>query len=51
MNVRRSVLAVAMAFGAVLLAASPALAQFGSDPDEPFVVLTGVARGPDGFAP
>ena len=48
MNVRRSVLAVAMAFGAVLLAASPALAQFGSDPDEPFVVLTGVLEVPTG---
>ncbi len=48
MNVRRSVLAVAMAIGAVLVAASPALAQFGSDPDEPFVVLTGALVVPDG---
>jgi hypothetical protein len=48
MNVRRSVLAVAMAIGAVLVAASPALAQFGSDPDEPFVVLTGALVVPTG---
>ena len=48
MNVRRSVLAVAMAIGAVLVAASPALAQFGSDPDEPFVVLTGALVVPNG---
>lgn len=48
MNVRRSVLAVATAIGAVLVAASPALAQFGSDPDEPFVVLTGVLEVPTG---
>ena len=48
MNVRRSVLAVAMAIGVVLVAASPALAQFGSDPDEPFVVLTGALVVPTG---
>ena len=48
MNVRRSVLALAMAIGAVLIAASPALAEFGSDPDEPFVVLTGALVVPTG---
>jgi uncharacterized Zn-binding protein involved in type VI secretion len=41
MKVRRSMVALAMAVGAVLVAATPALAQFGGDPDEPFVVLTG----------
>ncbi len=50
MNVRRSVLAVAMAIGVVLVAASPALAQFGSDPNEPFVVLTGALVVPTGTA-
>jgi hypothetical protein len=47
MNVRRSVLAVAIAIGVVLVAASPALAEFGSDPDEPFVVLTGALVVPN----
>ena len=50
MNVRRSVLAVTMAIGAVLVAASPALAQFGSDADEPFVVFTGALVVPTGTA-
>ena len=40
MNVRRSMLALVVAVGAVLIAASPAFADFGSGPDEPFVVLT-----------
>ena len=31
----------------VLVAASPALAEFGSDPDEPFVVLTGALVVPN----
>jgi uncharacterized membrane protein YwzB len=47
MNVRRSVLALGVAIGVVLIAASPALAQFGSDPDEPFVVLTGALVVPN----
>jgi hypothetical protein len=37
-----------MAIGAVFMAASPALAEFGSDPDEPFVVLTGALVLPAG---
>ena len=32
MNVRRSMLALVVAIGAVLIAASPAFADFGSDP-------------------
>lgn len=46
MNVRRSALALAMAIAAVLVAASPALAEFGRSPDEPFIVLTGALAVP-----
>ena len=50
MNVRRSMLALVVAIGAVLIAASPAFADFGSDPDEPFVVLTGALVVPNASA-
>src|SRR6185436_14454767 len=50
MNVRRSMLALVVAIGAVLIAGSPALADFGSDPDEPFVVLTGALVVPNASA-
>lgn len=48
MNVRRSMLALTMAVGALFVAASPALAAFGDDPDEPFVVFTGALVVPAG---
>jgi uncharacterized Zn-binding protein involved in type VI secretion len=48
MNVRRAVLAVAVAIGGVLVVASPAFARFGSDPSEPFVVITGALVVPSG---
>jgi hypothetical protein len=47
MSVRRSMVTVMMAIGAVLVAASPAIA-LGGDPNEPFVVLTGTLVVPAG---